>query len=86
MHPTQWCPLSKVIHWSSIVQILVTLLLCCCIPQCEESKRQLQYAIAKSRGNVALTLIIIDIVYTAAVTVLMIGLVLGLRSPYYYRY
>ena len=63
---------------------------CCCIDafsQSEEHKRQLQYAIAKSRGDVALTLVIIDIVYTAAFSCIIIGLALGLSYPYgYYRF
>ena len=44
------------------------------LSQSEGCKRQLQYSSAKSKGNIALVLTLINIVYTAVTICLVIGL------------
>ena len=53
-------------------------------PQSEDCKRQLQYSSAKSKGNIALVLTLINIVYTAVTICLVIGVSVGCGRYYYY--
>ena len=52
--------------------------------QSEDCKRQLQYSSAKSKGNTALVLTLINIVYTAVTVCLVIGLSVGCTGYRYY--
>ena len=57
----------------------------CQFSQSEDCKRQLQYSSAKSKGNTALVLTLINIVYTAVTVCLVIGISVGCtRYRYYY--